>query len=109
MGWVKLDPSANVELTARRWPRWLAIPEGRAHIYNSWEGTARNSPVSSPYFAEVPPSLSDAVQGLIGQTCTNGFMRQAGSLIPIVQVPENDQDHDAGIKVRNTSLIQYIL
>jgi hypothetical protein len=41
--WVKLDPS--VELMARRRPRWLVIPGGRAHIYNSWEGTACHSPV----------------------------------------------------------------
>jgi len=39
--WVKLDPGGNIELMVRRRPRWLAIPGGRAHIYNGWEGTAR--------------------------------------------------------------------
>ena len=32
------------------------------------------------------------------------FTRPAGSLIPLVrEIPENDQDHDAGVKVRNLS------
>jgi hypothetical protein len=33
------------------------------------------------------------------------FTRPAGLLIPLGrEIPENDQDHDAGVKVRNASL-----
>jgi hypothetical protein len=36
----------------RKRPRWLAISEERAYVYKSGKGTARYSPVSSPYFTK---------------------------------------------------------
>jgi hypothetical protein len=45
------------------------------------------------------PPLSDAVQGLIRQTCSNSFMPVLLSQIT-QKVPENDQEHDAGMKVK---------